>query len=262
MNSQPGDICPNTASTVLVVEDNPQAAKLLSLYIRQAGYGVVVAGSGSEALRLAKRCHPQAITLDLLLPDQDGWEVLTALKHSPSTRDIPVVIISVLDRQSLGYELGAADYLVKPIERGALIHALKRSLGRDKPTFRRVLVMHNNPEELKILTLLMSEHNYEVFEAMSPEEAVWLARRMQPDLVVTGLLAGDVDWAELVESLKVTPETAQIPILALTAKPYAGTDTAYEAVRFVLIRGRDIEQPLLSAITLLFADDAPAEGKE
>ncbi len=239
--------------TVLVVEDNPQAAKLLSLHLSRAGYRVAVAGGGAEALRLALEQRPVAITLDLMLPDQDGWEVLERLKASPQTRDIPVVIISVLDRQPLGFRLGAAEFLVKPIDRAALLHALRCALARESFPPRRILLVHTNPAELRALSLSMAEHNYDVIEALGSEDAACLARRLHPDVVVVDLLTGGIDTAALVSALKADADTARIPVIALTVRmPPGQSDEG--SVHFILIRDHDIERPLLGAITLLLSE--------
>ncbi|MDD5328364.1 MAG: response regulator [Sulfuricella sp.] len=254
--------CPDQGKTILVVEDNPQAAKLLSLYLSQAGYRVTVAGSGAEGLASAARCRPTAITLDLLLPDMDGWDVLAQLKASPRTRDIPVVIVSVLDRQSLGFELGASDYLVKPVGRGELLQALKRCMPRDEGVCRKVMVVHTDLDKLNLLAMVVAQESYEVILALGADKAAWLAKRVHPDLVVTDLLAGGVDCYALLEELRAEPETAHVPVLALTtglSHPEAGIEGG--GIEFVLVRDNDpIEERLLAAITRLFKRDKPVAG--
>jgi DNA-binding response OmpR family regulator len=255
-------LCPDPGNTILVVEDNPQAAKLLTLYLTQAGYDVLVADNGVSALELAGQCHPLAITLDLLLPGLDGWEVLSELKASPLTRDIPVVIVSVLDRQSFGFQLGASAYLVKPVERAELLHALRRCVLRDGS--RKVMVVHSDPDELNLLALILAQENYEVIQALGAEEAASLARYAHPDLVVTNLLAGGMDCFALLEGLKATPETANIPVLALTPLAFAPEERARTGggIEFVLMQENDlIEERLLAAITLLFMRDKLSGGE-
>lgn len=257
--------CPDPARTILVVEDNPQAAKLLSLSLTRAGYDVLVAANGAAALELAGRCHPKAITLDILLPDRDGWEVLAELKASPRTRDIPVVIVSVLDQQTLGFRLGAADYLIKPVERGALLHALRRCVARGRAggDFRKVMVVHADPDELRALAEIVAQQDYDVFQAVGPEEAALLAARTRPDLVVTDLTAGNMDYFALLEWLRATPETAGIPVLALTRRlGQRGQASAEGRIEFVLVRENErVEERLLAAITLQFQQDKPTAGK-
>jgi DNA-binding response OmpR family regulator len=253
--------CPDPAHTILVVEDNPQAAKLLSIGLTRAGYDVLVAADGGTALELARRCRPKAITLDILLPDRDGWEVLAELKASPRTRDIPVVIVSVLDQQSLGYRLGAADYLVKPIERSALLRALRRSVARGSEggDFRKVMVVHTDPDELQLLARIVAQQAYEVIQALGHEEAALLAARIRPDLVVTDLPA--VDYFALLEWLRAAPETADIPVLALTSgsRDHARTE---DRVEFVMVQEDEtVEERLLASIALLFGQEKPAGGQ-
>jgi DNA-binding response OmpR family regulator len=254
-------LCPHPENTVLVVEDNPQAAKLLSVYLHQAGYEVLVAGDGSQALQFPHECHPMAITLDILLPGQDGWQVLAELKSSPSTRDIPVVIVSVLDRQPLGFRLGAADYLVKPVEREELLHALRRGVQRGGGAIgRKVMVVHADPGELHVLAVIVAQENYQVIQALGVEEAAYLAKCSRPDLVVTDLLAGGIDYFGLVERLKTVPETARIPVLALIPHAFApaGKAQAEDGIEFVLMQDNEIiEERLLAAITLFFKREKP-----
>ena len=242
--------------TILVVEDNPQAAKLLSLYLIQAGYRVMVAETGCQALEIAARCHPTAITLDLLLPDQDGWQVLTELKASPLTQDIPVMIISVLDRQNLGFRLGASEYLVKPVERNESLHALKRCVPREgeAKTCHKVMAVHTDLDELNLLAMILARQNHEVIQALGAEEAASLAKCAHPDVVVTNLLAVGTDFFALLEALQAAPETAHIPILALTAAmldPEERTK-AMDEIEFVLMREDElIEDRLPAAIAML-----------
>lgn len=249
--------CPNPATTILVVEDNPQAIKLLTVYLNQAGYQVLTAQNGSEALILAAQCHPMAITLDLLLPDMDGWQVLAALKSMPLTRNIPVVIVSVLDRQELGFRLGASDYLVKPVDRTELLHALRRCVPKEgeNSVCRKVMVVHTNPDELNLLALMLAQEKYEVIQALGAAEAASLAKCAHPDLVVTNLLAGEMDFFSLLEGLKAAPETAHIPVLALTTRLLGPAEQPDEGgrIEFVLLQENElIEERLLAAITMLF----------
>lgn len=256
--------CPDPANTILVVEDNPQAAKLLSLSLTQAGYEVLLATNGITALELAGRCHPKAITLDILLPDRDGWEVLAELKASPRTRDIPVVIVSVLDQPALGFRLGASGYLVKPVERHALLHALKRCISHrnEDQASHKVMVVHTDPEELHLLAMIVSRENYEVIQALGPEEAALLAARIHPDLVVTDLLAGGMDYFALLEWLRAAPETTRIPILALSRVGAQKQTRAEDHIEFVLVQEDEmVEERLLAAISLLFKQKKPAGGE-
>jgi DNA-binding response OmpR family regulator len=255
--------CPDPTNTILVVEDNPQAAKLLLLSLTQAGYEVLLAANGSMALELAKRCHPKAITLDILLPDRDGWEVLAELKASPRTRDIPVVIVSVLDQQTLGFRLGASDYLVKPVERSALLHALKRcgARGNEGSACRKVMVVHTDPDELNLLAMIVAQENYQVIQALGPEEAALLAARIHPDLVVTDLLTGGMDYFALLEWLRAAPETTRIPVLALSRIGPQKQARAEDRIKFVLVQEDDmVEERLLTAIALLFKQETGGES--
>lgn len=259
------ECCPDRSITVLVVEDNPQAAKLLSLYLDQAGYQVLIAKNGRQALTLAAKCQPMAITLDLLLPDVDGWQVLSELKNLTLTRHIPVVIVSVLDRQVLGFRLGASDYLVKPVDRAELLHALRRctlSEG-ENGLCRKVMVVHTDPDELKLLAMMLAQEKYEVIQALGTEEAANLAKCMHPDLVLTNLLAEGMDLFSLLEGLKATPETAHIPVLALTSTMLNAAEHAGEEgrIEFVLLQENElIEERVLAAITMLFRRTHLASG--
>src|SRR6185295_2766808 len=111
---------------VLVVEDDRRSANLLRVYLEDAGYAVSVARDGVEGLELAGRLQPVAVILDILLPRLNGWDLLAQLKSNPATSEIPVVIVSMTDEQGAGFALGAAEFLVKPVDRTRLLSALSR----------------------------------------------------------------------------------------------------------------------------------------
>ena len=109
---------------VLVVEDDPKGADLLRIYLSEAGYTVDIARDGPEGLEKIRRLAPAAVILDILLPKLDGWAFLTQVKADPMTREVPVIIVSVIDQKGKGFALGAADYLVKPVQKDELLRTL------------------------------------------------------------------------------------------------------------------------------------------
>src|SRR5207249_4588388 len=114
------------ARTVLVIDDDPVVRELMQNFLGKEGYQVVLAASGEEGLRLAKEARPDAITLDVMMPGMDGWSVLTALKSDKEVMDTPVILLTILDNKSMGYALGASEYLTKPIERERLLAVLRK----------------------------------------------------------------------------------------------------------------------------------------
>jgi len=204
---------------VLVVEDDPAAAELLTRQLGNAGYRTEVAKSGTQALALARELKPAAITLDIIMPELDGWEVITRLKSDAATSHIPVVVVSVVDNPELGIALGAIDYFVKPVNASALVERLDRfdaphAQGNRKV---RVLVVDDEPANRTLLTEALEPAGFTVMTASGGRDAIKIAKRSKPDLVLLDLLMPDVNGFDVVEALRADDKTRDTPIMVLTA---------------------------------------------
>ena len=214
---------------ILLIEDEPSAVRLLRTYLEAAGYRVTVARDGPRGLAAAQRCHPAAIILDLMLPGMDGWEVLHRLKHDPQVRDIPVVIVTVIDEHDVGIALGAVDYFVKPIDPDALIARLARhalvartaSLGEPGKT---ALAIDDDQAALELLTTILSRQGVTVTAASSGTDALHLALTEHFDLVVCDLLMPDIDGFTVISTLAGNPATRDTPVLVVTARDLTDAD--------------------------------------
>ena len=211
---------------VLVVEDNPIAARLVTHIVEKGGFRVEVASSGTEALAKARELRPVAITLDILLPEIDGWEVLARLKHDDATSRIPVVILSMVDNPELGIALGALDYFVKPVRANDLLARLKglnikRAGGRDAT---HVLVVDDERVNRDLLVELLEPAGFTVMTAGGGEEGIRMAKTGLPDLVLLDLMMPNVTGFDVVDALRADAGTQQIPILVLTAKDLTEAD--------------------------------------
>jgi signal transduction histidine kinase/CheY-like chemotaxis protein len=205
---------------VLVVEDDAQAAELLRLYLEGSGYCVAVAWDGEEGFDKARRLQPALITLDLLLPKMDGWDLLIRLKGEPQTREIPVVIVSIMEQRGKGFALGAVDYLVKPVGREELMTTLQRvSLAKLPPhEVVTVLAIDDDPMAVELVEAILSAEGFRVLKALGGEEGLAIANRERPALIILDLLMPEVDGFAVVERLRADPATAAIPIVILTSK--------------------------------------------
>jgi PAS domain S-box-containing protein len=203
----------------LIVEDSAQAIELLRMYIESAGYRVEVARNGEDAIDMAKRLHPNVITLDLQLPLKDGWQVMKELKRHPLCRHIPVVIVSIVDEKTLGFSLGAVDYFVKPVNRDDLVRALDRvhllrKPGMKKPT---VLVIDDDRAATDLVQLILENEGYAVLKAFHGRDGVEVAARERPDLIILDLIMPETSGFNVAYQLKQIPATRAIPIIVLTS---------------------------------------------
>ena len=213
---------PPDGKVVLVIDDDPDVIYLLRENLGDAGYRVVGALSGQEGLHKARELRPFAITLDITMPNKDGWEVLHELKAHPSTKDIPIIVVSIVDNKELGYRLGAFDYLLKPIDRDAVFAAL----GRIAPPHGRLLVVDDDPLVVDMVGQLLEGEPYEVETAADGQEALEAISRRRPDVILLDLLMPRVDGFAIIEHLRQDPEYALIPVIVLTAKTLTAAEHA------------------------------------
>lgn len=211
---------------VLIVEDEPSAAQLLRTYLEAEGYRVRIAPEGEAALAEVRRLLPGAIILDVMLPGMDGWEVLRRLKSDPDTREVPVIIATVMEEREMGLALGAVDYLVKPLARQALLDRLTRYApqARTRGATMRVLAVDDDPGTLAVISATLEPEGYEVLAAPSGAEGLKLAYKHRPDFVICDLLMPDIDGFALVAALKADRRVRDIPILVLTAHDLSKAD--------------------------------------
>ena len=204
---------------VLVVEDDPSAAKLLSLYLTEAGFAVEFANAGDVGLEKVRTLRPGVITLDILMQGLDGWEFLSRLKDDHKIAQIPVVIVSILNERGKGFALGAAEYLVKPVDREDVISAVRR-VARTSPVQpdMKILIVDDDPMVLELMQAVLEPEGFTVLKTGSGREGISLAREHRPHLIVLDLLMPDVDGFQVLNELKCAPPTASIPILVLTCK--------------------------------------------
>jgi CheY-like chemotaxis protein len=203
-------------NTILVIDDDPTIHDLLERFLGKKGFEVRVARSGIEGIELAKKLRPEAITLDVMMPGMDGWSVLTALKAHPQTTDIPVIMMTMVDDQNLGYALGAAEYLLKPIDS----NKLEAILDKFKPVFKSnsILVVEDDPGIREMLSRQLKTKNWQVIEAGNGQEALIKLKNHTPGLILSDLMMPEMDGFELVHRLKQDERWRSIPVVILTAK--------------------------------------------
>jgi len=211
---------------VLIIEDDVAAAELLTRQLQAAGFRTHVARTGPEAIAKARSLHPAVITLDILLPELDGWEVITLLKREEATSSIPVVVVSVVDNPELGKALGALDYFVKPVDGKLLVDRLRQL--KLKPAVEgaatSVMVVDDEPANRNWLMRILEPAGFEVIEASGGREAIELAKARPPDLVLLDLMMPEVTGFDVVEALRADPKTSQTPIMILTARHLTEAD--------------------------------------
>jgi signal transduction histidine kinase/DNA-binding response OmpR family regulator len=213
---------PAVAPLVLVADDDKATRELISRGLLKEGFRVLAVASGEEAIRMARDKRPDAISLDVLMPGMDGWTVLRALKGDPLTSSIPVVMVSMLDDQDIGYALGAADYLTKPFDREKLVFALRRFRQGSSP--RPVLVVEDDPATREVVRRVLERDGWIVSEADNGRRALESLLRSVPDLIVLDLMMPEMDGFEFVAELRRSEAGRRIPVVVVTAKDITAED--------------------------------------
>ncbi|NLH49497.1 MAG: response regulator [Myxococcales bacterium] len=202
---------------VLVVEDDPQTCHLLVHYLQEGGYATACAIQGDEVLPLARRLRPAAITLDMRLPKKNGMNVLEELKAHPETKNIPVLIVSVAEKEQRAIQLGAIEWLVKPIRKEQLLALLDQFGRQEHLAIRGILLISDDPTAAALLAESLIAREYRVWTAQDLVGGREVARRTRPDLILFDLATPIMTSLEAVEQLRAIPETKGIPTVIFTA---------------------------------------------
>ena len=200
---------------IMAVDDDPQVISLYERYLKPQGYFVVPVTDPMQALFRAKEIKPFAITLDIMMPGKDGWDVLKDLKNDSETRDIPIIICSILEEEERGFSLGAADYLVKPFLQEDIIKAITR-LDRDG-TINKVLVIDDDPADLRLVQKILEDmKDYQVTIANGGKSGWDAITTTRPDAIILDLFMPDLNGFSILENLRKEPDLRNIPVIILT----------------------------------------------
>jgi signal transduction histidine kinase/CheY-like chemotaxis protein len=209
-------------SAILVIDDEPAARDLVQRVLTKEGYRVETAASGAEGLVLARQIKPAAITLDVMMPGMDGWAVLTVLKADPATADIPVIMVTVVDDKNLGFALGAADYLIKPIEWDRLIAVLEKH--RPRINGSQLLVIEDDPQTREMLRRAAEKHGWQVVEAENGRVGLERLAAQLPGVILLDLMMPEMDGFTFMEELRRRPQYRHVPVIVVTAKDLTDED--------------------------------------
>ncbi len=209
-------------SLVLVVDDDPTVCELIRRTLEKDGYRVAWAHDGRTALDMAGRLHPDAITLDVMMPGMDGWSVLGALKADPALADIPVVMVTMIDEKRIGYSLGASDYLTKPIDRSRLVTTLGKY--RRVHTGGTILVVEDDPATREMVRKMLEDDGWTVVEAENGRVGLDRLAEVTPDLILLDLMMPEMDGFDFAAELRRRDEWRDTPILVMTAMDVSAED--------------------------------------
>ncbi len=207
---------PANGSKVLVIDDDPAVCELISRSLQKDGFQVTIATSGAEGLRMAQELVPDVITLDVMMPEMDGWAVLNTLKTHPQLNHIPVVMVTIVDDKNLGYALGATEYLTKPIDRDRLSDILRHY--KPQGDQNEILVVEDDPPSRQMLRRMLEKDGWNVIEAENGRIGLEKVVAHQPSLILLDLMMPEMDGFEFTTHLRCNPQWRSIPIIVLTAK--------------------------------------------
>jgi len=227
-----------TADRVLVIDDDATARELIADHLKAEGFSVVTAAGGVEGLKLAKDLRPTVITLDVMMPDLDGWSVLAALRQDPELAEIPVIMITIVDEHRRGIALGAAGYLTKPIDRERLHRLVSRFRAPVPPT--RVLLVEDDAVQRERMRGWLEGPQWTVREAANGREALDRLKEGKPDVILLDLMMPEMDGFAVVAALQKEAGWRDIPVIVITARDLDAKDRQRlnAGVQFVLVKER------------------------
>jgi signal transduction histidine kinase/CheY-like chemotaxis protein len=227
-----------TAGCVLVIDDDATARELIADHLKAEGFSVVTAAGGVEGLKLAKELRPTAITLDVMMPDLDGWSVLAALRQDPELAEIPVIMITIVDEHRRGIALGAAGYLTKPIDRERLHRLVTRFRASTPPT--RVLLVEDDAVQRERMRGWLEGPQWAVREAANGREALDRLQQGKPDVILLDLMMPEMDGFAVVAALQKEADWRDIPVIVITSLDLDAKDRERlnAGVQLVLVKER------------------------
>ena len=246
--------------TVLVVDDDPEARAIVERFLRKDGFEVATAASGAEGLRLVHKLQPAAITLDVMMPDMDGWSVLRALKADPMLEQIPVVMLTMVDDKSKGYALGATDYLTKPVDREQLRNALLRYYMPGESC--SVLLVEDDQATREMMARTLENSEWQIVEAGNGREALERLAEKKPRLILLDLMMPVMDGFDFLLEMRANAEWQDIPVIVLTAKDLTEEDRRVLSGRVeqIVEKGACAHDQVVQLIHQVI-DLAPSTGK-
>lgn len=233
---------------VMVVDDDPVMRDLMTRFLKREGYAAVVVSDSRQALEVARTHRPMAVTLDVMMPEIDGWSVLKQLKNDPLTAEIPVIMISMVDQSDLAYAIGVTDYLRKPVERDRLSRILQQLDGSIADS--RILIVDDEPDNRHMLAKMVSKTGCVVMQASDGLEALQCIEDRLPDLVLLDLMMPTMDGFQFLHELKKREQDATIPVIVVSAKELTQQerDELAAEVESVRQKGRFSRAELISDI--------------
>jgi len=215
---------PEHAPIVLVVDDDPNARELLCRHLQRGGYAVRMAANGEEAMQLARTLQPDVVTLDALMPQMDGWAVLSAMKEDAVLAKIPVIMVTIVDNQSIGFSLGAADYLIKPIDRDRLVRAVEKCCPTGAP--RHVLIVEDDAPTSELMGRALRQIDCTVTQADNGRVGLERLNEALPDAILLDLMMPEMDGFEFIARVRAESRWQRIPVIVVTAKTLTAEDLA------------------------------------
>lgn len=210
---------------VLVVDDEVPARELLASYL-EPDYRVVMAESGAEAIKKAQQLRPDAITLDLLMPGASGFETLVALRKDPETAGIPIIILSIEDQKRVGFALGAADYLIKPVRKPELLDTVRKHVPVPSDDDSSILLVDDDPKALELLEATLRGAGYETQSVQNGPRALEVLSNKVVGAVLLDLLMPGMDGFQVIRHVRQEPTLKELPILVMTAKTLSHEELA------------------------------------
>jgi PAS domain S-box-containing protein len=203
---------------ILVIDDDPDAVYLLRENLNPQEFDILGARDGLEGVRIARERQPQAILLDIIMPGADGWQVLHDLKEDLATASIPVILLTIIDKKALGFRLGAAAYLLKPLDPVAVREALNRVIGVTPQRQKHVLVVDDDPNVADMLGQFLPATEYRLEAAPDGLAGLQAVERSRPDIILLDIIMPRLDGFAVIERLRADPKTRDLPIIVISAK--------------------------------------------
>jgi PAS domain S-box-containing protein len=210
---------------ILVVDDEITARELLASYLWPE-YRIATAESAAEAVQKAQQLHPDAITLDVMMPGGNGFEILAALRQNPETVNIPIILASVVDQKQVGFALGAAEYLIKPIRKSVLLEAIRKHVQPQSDEEEAILLVDDDPRTLELLEETLRSAGYETESVRSGTRALEVLSSKLVSAVLLDLLMPGMDGFEVIRHVRQEPTLRDLPIFVMTAKNLTGDELA------------------------------------